>query len=516
MYQTSKALYDKYTDIDLIKRCEKYALWTLPAIFPKDWVRKGNTSGNIPVEHDYQSVGALLVNSAAPKITSLLFPVRQPFFRIKADDATVELFKSAAKESGGTLDDAGIKAMSSDIEREACEQMFKNASYAQLQQLTAYLLITGNALVHRKDEKTLVYSLHNYVVKRDGSGTVMCIILREFLAFNSLPVSIQQRINKTGRYKGDEEVELYTKIERHSNEGKTTYRVTQEIEGEDLGTFAEYPEKLCPYIPVYWKLVNGDSYGRGQVEEFAGDFAKLSDLSKALTFYELEACSIINLVKPGATTDMDSLNTAAVGAYVQGNPQDISKHESGEYQKIAQITNSLTSIFQRLAPIFMYKANVRDAERVTKEEIRQAAEEVDNLMGGVYSAISTQLHEPLAYLGTKEVRPELEAILSKQGFQFSILVGLAALGRSAELNLLTQASQVVSAIVPALKATSQRFDAERIIDTVFQSYGLNIADYTYTIEELKQQQKDNQAAMMQQQQQLNPIDAVSAVQGVIQ
>lgn len=515
MYQTSKALYDKYKDIDLIKRCEKYALWTLPAIFPKDWVRKGNTSGNIPVEHDYQSVGALLVNSAAPKITSLLFPVRQPFFRIKADDATTELFKDLAKETGGTLDDSGIKAMSSDIEREACEQMFKNASYAQLQQLTAYLLITGNALVHRTGEKTLVYSLHNYVVKRDGSGTVLCIILREFLAFNSLPLSIQQIINTEGRYKSDDEVELYTKIERSvSTKGVTTYQVRQEIEGKDLGTFAEYPEKLCPYIPVYWKLVNGDSYGRGQVEEFAGDFAKLSDLSKALTFYELEACSIINLVKPGSATDLAGMSSAAVGDYVQGDPKDIAKHESGEYQKIAQITNSLTGIFQRLAPVFMYKANVRDAERVTKEEIRQAAEEVDNLMGGVYSAISTQLHEPLAYLGTKEVRPELEAILSKQGFQFSILVGLAALGRSAELNLLTQASQVVSAIVPALKATSQRFDAERIIDTVFQSYGLNIADYTYTVEELKQQQADNQAAMMQQQQ-LNPMDAVSAVQGVM-
>ena len=133
-------------------------------------------------------------------------------------------------------------------------------------------------------------------------------------------------------------------------------------------------------------------------------------------------------------------------------------------------------------------------------------------MGGVYSNISTQVHEPLAYLCTKEVRPELEAKLSQQGFKFSVLVGLAALGRSAELNLLTQAAQVVSAIVPALKATSPRFDPDRVIDTVFSSFGLNIADYTYTAEELKQQQQDNSAAM----QTLNPMDAVSAVEGVIQ
>lgn len=511
--QTSiEALYDQYKDIDLIKRCEKYALWTLPALFPKDWVRKGNTSGNIEVEHDYQSVGALLVNSAAPKITSLLFPVRQPFFRIKPTDDTVSMFKELASEEGKEWDDAATQAMSSDIEREACEQVFKNAAFAQLQQLTAYLLITGNALLVRKDEKMLVYSLHNYVVKRDGSGTVMCIILREFLAFGSLNPAIQRAVDTQGKYKPEDEVTLFTKVVRVTNGTKTKYRVTQEIDGKDLGTSAEYPEKLCPYVPVYWKLVNGDSYGRGQVEEFAGDFAKLSDLSKALTLYELEACTIINLVKPGATTDLEALNNATIGRYVQGNPADISKHESGEYQKIRQISDSLVGIFQRLAPVFMYKANVRDAERVTKEEIRQGAEEVDSLMGGVYSNISTQVHEPLAYLCTKEVRPELEAKLSQQGFKFSVLVGLAALGRSAELNLLTQAAQVVSAIVPALKATSPRFDPDRVIDTVFSSFGLNIADYTYTAEELKKQQQDNSAAM----QTLNPMDAVSAVEGVIQ
>lgn len=513
MNETIEALYSKYKDEDLIKRCEKYALWTLPSLFPKNWIRDQGRNGNIPVEHDYQSVGALLVNSAAPKITSLLFPVRQPFFRIKPTDETAKFLKDAATSAGQELNDSGIQAMCSDIEREACEQMFRNASYAQLQQLVALLLITGNALLYRTPkEQMLVYSLHNYVVKRDAAGTVLTVIIREFLAFNSLPATVQAQVNKNGQYKEHDEITLYTKLVRKVNDGVVTYQATQEVAGLPVGGVDEYPENLCPYIPIYWKLTNGNSYGTGQVEDYAGDFAKLSDLSKALTLYELEACDIVNLVKPGATTDLNSLQEHTVGDYVQGNPADISKHESGEYQKIQQITNSLTGIFQRLAPIFMYKANVRDAERVTKEEIRQAAEEVDNLMGGVYSAISTQLHERLAYLGTAEIHPELAPKLSTAGFKLNILVGLAALGRSTELNLLTQAAQVVSAIVPALKQCSPRFDAERVIDTVFQSYGLNIADYTYTAEELKQQQQINS---MPAQQPINPMDAVGAVQGVM-
>lgn len=513
MYETIEALYDKYKDADLISRCEKYALWTLPSLFPKNWIRDQGRNGNIPVEHDYQSVGALLVNSAAPKITSLLFPVRQPFFRIKATDETAKFLKEAATSNGMSLNDAGLQSMCSDIEREACEQMFKNASYAQLQQLVALLVVTGNALLYRTaKEQMLVYSLHNYVVKRDAAGTVLTIILREFLAFNSLPVQIQAQVNNNGTYKPHDEVTLFTKITREVKDGAVSYVATQEIKDTPVGGVDEYPENLCPYVPIYWKLTNGNSYGTGQVEDYAGDFAKLSDLSKALTLYELEACDIVNLVKPGSTTDIGGLQDHKVGDYLQGNPTDIAKHESGEYMKIQQITASLTGIFQRLAPIFMYKANVRDAERVTKEEIRQAAEEVDNLMGGIYSAVSTQLHERLAYLGTAEVRPELVAQLSTSGFKLNILVGLAALGRSTELNLLTQAAQVVSAIVPALKATSPRFDAERIIDTVFQSYGLNIADYTYTVEELKAQQLTNSMPA----QSLNPMDAVGAVQGVLQ
>lgn len=506
-----EALWNKYKDENLMKRCEKYALWTIPSLFPKRWLRVANQNGNIPVEHDYQSIGAMLVNSAAPKITSLLFPVRQPFFRVDITDKSKQAFKDVMSKQGMKLDDKGLQSLSSDIERQACIQMFKNASYAALQRFVSLLIVTGNALLYRtKEQGMIVYSLHNYAVKRDGAGAILCIILREYVAFSSLPVEIQQQINTTGRYKPEDEVTLYTKVERVVGT-KTTYHVTQEISGNAVGGTDVYPENLCPYIPVYWEIADGDSYGTGQVEKFAGDFAKLSDLSKALTFYELEACNIINLVKPGATTDMKALNEAVIGQYVQGNPQDIAKHESGEYQKIQQLTNSLTVIFQRLAPVFMYKANVRDAERVTKEEIRAGAEEVDNLMGGVYSAVSTQLHTRLAYLGTVETFPEFEATLSTDGFQFEILVGLAALGRSAELNLLTQAAQVVTAIVPPLLQVNPRFDGDRIIDTIFQSFGLNIADYTYTLEELQEQQKVNQATMAS----ANPLDQVNAIQGVI-
>ena len=80
---------------------------------------------------------------------------------------------------------------------------------------------------------------------------------------------------------------MYTVINRVSHETANgiidTWEVHQEIQGLRVpASEEEYPEMFCPYIPVVWNLSSGDNYGRGQVEDYAGDFIKLSELSAAL------------------------------------------------------------------------------------------------------------------------------------------------------------------------------------------------------------------------------------------
>ena len=58
--ETHESLYRTYTDDSLKRRLEYYALWTIPSVFPKDETVVPN--GNAQIEHDYQSIGALMVN----------------------------------------------------------------------------------------------------------------------------------------------------------------------------------------------------------------------------------------------------------------------------------------------------------------------------------------------------------------------------------------------------------------------------------------------------------------------
>lgn len=504
------ALFDDYQDTSFIKKIENYALWTIPSAFPENY--QYQSKQNQEIEHDYQSIGAILVNSLATKLTGSLFPANQSFFRIEFTD---DMSKKLQAEKG--FDEKTAKAALIDIETKACRRIFLNASYAQLVQMLRYLIITGNALLKRENAGVTVYSLRNYSLLRDNSGTVLDIIIKECVAFGSLPEDVRALIG--GEYSRNEfdDVTIYTRVKREfidtGSSGKrprSKWVVTQEINNVAVGKPSTYPERLCPYIPVGWNLVNGDSYCRGHVEDHAGDFAKLSDLSRALTLYQLDACKVVNLVKPGSTVDIDSLSEAETGEWVLADPDAVGKHEGGEYQKLQVLSNEVQSIFQRLSQAFMYQGNVRDAERVTAEEIRYNAQEADRTLGGVYSQLAEGIHLPLAYVLSAEVEKQLIAAFANSEIEMQVLTGLAALGRTADVQSLIQAANVIVAVVPALKQVSQRFDTELIIDKILQSHGLNPNDWMLDEQALAAEQEANQMAA----QQLDPLAQQQALQGV--
>ena len=482
-----QSLYEEYQDSRLVLKYETYATWTIPSAFPDNYLQ-GN-KGNMDVKHDYQSMGALLVNFLSAKLTGLLFPVNQSFFKINFSD---EL--KAMQEQAG-MDIAAAKSELVKLENKACQRLFLNASYAQLVQLMRYLIITGNALIKREDGKLTIYSPRNFVQLRDNSGNVLDMVLRESVAYGTLPQEIRTVI---GRGKQDtDDVTIYTRIKRILVQNRVNYVVTQQIDGIGIGEASTYPEKLCPFIPVVWNLVNGDSYGRGMVEDYAGDFAKLSDLSRALTLYELDSCKVIKAVKPGSTVDIDSINDAEVGEYVFADPTAIAAVESGEYQKIQQLGAEIQTIFQRLSLAFMYQGNTRDAERVTAEEIKMNAMEADKALGGVYSQLAESTHIPLAYILCSEVDPDFILAVIGSEVQLEVLTGVTALGRAADVTKLLQAVQELAAIIPVLKQVSPRFDTERIVDQVLQAKGLTLDDLMLTEQQLQeqQQQMDAQAQM---------------------
>lgn len=488
-----KSLYEKYEDSRTMLKLKNYALWTIPGAFP-DITKESDMKGNVQVEHDYQSIGAILVNYLSAKLTGILFPVTQSFFKIKPTEKLMEL----AQQSFG-VDAATVNSVLVRIENAACQGLYKNASYAQLIQLLRYLVITGNAMFKRVDGKLTVYSLRNFSQLRDNEGNLLDAVLRESWAWESLPDDVREALNLSDKEEFST-VDVYTRIKSDIVNGNKVKIVSQQINGVDIGEPNVYPEHLCPYHVVVWQIINGDSNGRGLVEDHAGDFAKLSDLSRALAVYQINACRVVNLVKPGATVDIDGLNDAYCGEFVQGDPQQIMAHEAGDSNKMQQLAAEIQGIFQRLSMAFMYQGNTREAERVTAEEIQMNAREAESALGGVYSQLSQGIHLPLSYILTYEEEPAFMTALVAGEVTLDVITGLPALGRSTVVTQVLQAVQELAAIIPAMRELSPRFDTERVIDLILQARGVNLEEVMLSAEALAEKQAAEQEAQAQAQQ----------------
>jgi hypothetical protein len=419
-----------------------------------------------------------LANHLSSKIASLLFPSTQSFFRLDAAVNTDVMASALAVDTNELA--SGLAT----LENTAYRRIFLRSSYHQIVHTMKLLVCTGNALLYRDSQNTNMhaYSLRQYAVLRDGSGKVLDIILKERTTVDQLPEALRNTY-----FAGREEFDsvcLWTRVKRERRNVTDVFIVTQQADTHQLDVREEYPEAVCPYIPVTWNLVTGENYGRGLVEDYAGDFAKLSELSEALALYEIEACRVLHLAAPGSGGDVDAMAEEESGAWVSADPGKVAAYEAGDYQKIVALTADLQQMFQRLAPAFMYGGNVRDAERVTAEEIRTQAEEANQSLGGVYSVIADNLHIPLAHILCAEVNPDFVSEVIAGGLTLSVLTGVAALGRSSDVNKLLQVSQVIAAVIPVFSQASQRLDPERTISKIFEGFGLNIEDYSRTEEEL--------------------------------
>ena len=150
----------------------------------------------------------------------------------------------------------------------------------------------------------------------------------------------------------------------------------------------------------------------------------------------------------------------------------------------------------------MYTGNMREGERVTAYEIRQNAEEAEQVLGGVYSQLSQSMHLPLAYLLLHEVKPNIMEAIDSQEIRLNILTGIQALSRSSENQGLVIACSELNAIIPTIAQLGKRFNIDAIADKVFASNNVNIKDITYTEEQLQANARAEQEAMAQQQAQM--------------
>lgn len=460
---SAERIWDRLFDQIQVNAWEHYAEWTIPSVFPR--------INQSELKYDYQSSGAFFVNSLASKLTQTLFPPNNSFFKLDAGDVS-DLDEDLAR-----------------IELASSSQLFSNASYAALTYAMQMLIITGNALLVRKDGKFHVHSPREYVVDRDYiTGDVRCIILKQSVTELDLTdhakmvLGISPMAYMDSAQKAVKTFDLYTVV-RWDKDAKRWYE-EQYIDGKAVHSkVGEYIENLCPYIPVRWSTRPTEWFGRGHVELYAGDFVKLSELSRALTDYEAMACNVKILSDPAGNTDVQELESPISGLVVQGQPQSVAALEIGDYQKIQALQGSIQMITQRLAVAFMQTTNQRQGERVTAYEVEVAAREAEQTLGSVYSQLALSLHLPLAYLLCYELDHGIGTDIAKGALEVQIITGVQALSRSSELQQWVALTQELGLIIPTLQQVSPRFNVEKIIEQFMLGHGIS-REFLYTEAEM--------------------------------
>ena len=309
---------------------------------------------------------------------------------------------------------------------------------------------------------------------------------------------------------------MYTRVERkYGAKGRVFYEVTQEADDIPVGTPGQYPEHLCPWQVVTWNLIAGENYGRGLVEDYAGGFAKLSDGSEAAALYAIEMMRVLNLVTPGMGADIDELATSESGEFVQGGNGAVVAHESGDARKLQAVRAELSEVFGNLARAFMWKANTRNAERVTAYELRLDAQEADNVLGGTYSALAETWQVPLAHLLLHEERPAILKNILTDDIRLDIVAGVPALGRSLELQNLLDMAADASAIMPVFTQLSKRVNPGKLFELLANLSSVDL-EKIYNSEE--EQRALDQAESLEQQgmTDLAQAEAGAATAGALQ
>lgn len=514
---THKTRFAAMKDETAILRNEQYAKWTIAHLMV-DLEKAAHSRTQLAVERDYQEMGALLVNNLSAKLAGLLFPTSRPFFKI---GLSPEL-QDQAEGAGVTA--TAVAAELARMEMDACQQLFKNASYNQLVQALRLLIITGNCLMYRdsKTKRSIVYSMQQFTLRRDTQGNLLDCVLREFTYFEALAPNIQKQLllrypSKYNQPHTTEptRVELYTRIHREQTKaGKIKFIVSQEADEIPVGKQGSYPEHLCPWQAPVWNLIAGEHYGRGLVEDYAGGFAKLSDLSEAAALYEVESARVLNLVSSGSGTDIDTMATAAMGQWVTGDPGTVASYEAGSHEKVRQMRESIAEVFGRLARAFMYTANTRDAERVTAYELQRDAREAENTLGGTYSSLAESIQVPLAHILLTEIRPGTLEGLVTDDIRLDIMAGIPALGRSSEAQNVLMVTQE-AAVAIQLAQVDQRIDVEKLMDLLYSGQSVDTTALFKSDDQLRAE-ADARAQEAQGQQQLAMAAGLAETQQAVQ
>lgn len=457
---------------------------TIPSLMPP----QGHNS-NTKLKVGHQSFGARCINTLASKLVLTALPPNRPMHRTDVDEismgklATEQGQKAAIQDGLAKYD----RSLHTHIES---SQLRHKANEAMLQAVGA-----GTVLLHIQDErKVRVHKLDSFVQELDGTGQLLELIIKEQVSPATLSDEVRAAckvIDAVSIPGKPDMVDVYTGV--LLEDGK--YKVWQEINDIQVPeSDGSYKTDALPFLSLRLIAVDGESYGRSYCEAYLGDLISLEGHSRALNESAILASKCIFFLSHGSTVSPRQLQQAKNGAVLRGNAADVTtmRLDKGADMNISKTVAD--AIESRLSYAFlMHTAIQRNGERVTAEEIRMLARELEEGLGGMYSLLSQEFQLPIIriYRALLEKKKKLPA-LPKDVVSVKIVTGLEALGRGQDVD---QLQLFLSDVATLGGSAFGMLDMREALIRLAVARGIDTSDLVKTKEQLMQEQ---QQAMMQQ------------------
>ncbi len=497
--ETAEACWGRLAGVKqaLMNRVERYAALTIPKVC----LPPGFQVESMDQSHDWQSLGAQAVNHVVNKLMTAMFAPSRPFYRVAEGKKT----KEQAAQAG--INETQLGEVLTKMERDGSLQLDKLAQRPKLYQTCRHLVVTGNVLMILDKDIIRTMGLKYWCVKRNHRGEVHTLIIREHMCFNELDQQIQKLWDK--RYSPLDTVSHFRFIKK-TPQG---YVMTQWVDDTRLPeTFsAKWTDEKMPYRVLTWDLADESDYGTGLVEDYCGDFESLSVLSESIVTGAVVASEFRWVADPNGMTSIDDMKNSVNGDIIPGKAKDIAtvSPQVADGVKIAQAVNE--SYVQRISRGFlMGSAVTRNAERVTAEEVRMTAMELESAFGGVYSALAPSMQHPIALW----MLANADTPIAGTDLSVIIVTGLDALSRNGDLDNLRQGFSVMRDFAQAPDMLLQRMKWQDLADFVGQCVGCDMKRFILSDDEFQAAQQ--QAMAQQQAQDVGTAGGVAQAQAAAQ
>ena len=461
---------------------------TLPYLIQDDTSSKPSRE---QLKVPWQSVGAKCVVSLAAKLMLAVLPPQTSFFKLQVRED--KLGDELTPEVRSELDLSFSK-----MERMIMDYIAASNDRVTIHQALKNLIVGGNALIFMGKDGLKNYPLSRYVVNRDGNGNVLEIVTKELISRKIFEIDLPEVKPNTGidesTNSDKDDVEVYTCVKLVDGRWVWHQEAFDKIIPDTRSTA---PKKASPWLPLRFNTVDGEDYGRGRVEEFLGDLRTLEGLSQALTEGSAAAAKVIFLVSPSSTTKPSTIANAGNGAIVQGRAEDVQVVQVGKTADFATAANMAQQIERRLLEAFL-AMNIRNAERVTAEEVRLTQLELERQLSGIFSLLTIEflipyLNRTLLVLQRSNQIPKLP----KDYVRPTIVAGINALGRGQDAESL---AQFVGTIAQTLgpEALMKYVNPLEAIKRLAAAQGIDVLNLVKTEQQMAEEMQQAQAQATQQ------------------